>query len=87
MNKTKRIKLIKAMEMLARAVNDESVFMAWLTLGVADGDITENTDDDDLEYYTDDDVFADLMDTFLDLMSDAKKSGGLYFDNVLSKEA
>lgn len=82
MNKTERIKLVKAMEMLARAVNDESVFMEWLTLGVADGD----AENDDLEYYTEDDVFADLMDVFLDTMSDARKSGGLYFDNVLSKE-
>ncbi len=77
-----RIEFVKAMEMIARAVNDESVFMEWLSLGVADGD----AENDDLEYYTEDDVFADLMDTFLDVMSNARKSGGLYFDNVLSKE-
>lgn len=81
-----RIEMVKAMEMIARAVNDEGVFMDWLINGVADGDISENTDDTELEYYAEDDTFSDLMDTFLDLMSAAKKSGGLYFDNILSSK-
>ena len=41
--------------------------------------------DDELEYYTEDDTFAELMDTFLCLMSNAKKNGGLYVDGIVSK--
>ena len=85
MNKAERIKLVKAMEMLARAVNDEDVFMTWLISGVADGDIKDGTSDEELEYYIEDDTFADLMDTFLEVMKNAEKDGGLYFDNVVSK--
>ena len=36
--------------------------------GVADGDIRPDTTDEDLEYYIEDDAFADLMDTFLHIM-------------------
>ena len=81
----KRAELIKAMELLARAVNDETVFETWLLEGVADGDITGNVEDDEIEYYAEDKTFADLMDTFLNVMADAKKSGGLYFDGIVSK--
>ena len=87
MNKQKRIEVVKAMETLARSINDERVFLTWLSLGVADGDITENTPDKELEFYVEDDVsFADLMHTFLRCMNGAYKSGGLYVDNVVSKE-
>lgn len=82
-----RVQLVRAMEMLARAVNDEDVFMYWLISGVADGDINENTADEDLEYYTEDRRFSELMDTFLKLMSRANNSGGLYADGVVSNDA
>lgn len=77
MDKVKRIKVIKAMELLARQINDEEVFERWLTYGVADGD-------NDFKYYTNDETFSELMTTFLQCMSNAKKSGGLYCDGVLS---
>ena len=88
-----RIKMVKAMEFIARQINDEDVFYSWLSVGVADGDIeygdlqvTED-DADNLEYYySDDKEFADLMETFLRIMAKARKSGGLYCDNVVSKE-
>ena len=85
MNKQERIKMVRAMETIARCVNDEEVFDYWLTMGVADGDITDATTDEDLECYVDDESFAELMSVFLKLMSGAKKSGGLYFDRVVSK--
>lgn len=85
MNVYKRIEMVKAMEKLARAINDESVFETWLQIGVADGDITGNSETDDIEYYTDDETFADLMDTFLLIMENARKSGGLYYDGIVSK--
>lgn len=87
MNTKKRIEVVRAMETLARSINDESVFYKWLLCGVADGDIDENTTDEELEFYIEDDEqFADLMDTFLKCMSSAYKSGGLYVDKVVSKE-
>jgi len=80
-----RVQLVRAMETLARAVNNESVFMNWLSMGVADGDIKQDTTDDELEWYTEDDNLSELMDTFLDLMSDAKENGGLYCDGIVNK--
>ena len=80
-----RAKMVRAMETVARAVNDESVFESWLMCGVADGDINGSETDEDLEFYCEDKNFADLMENFLDLMKAAKKSGGLYKDGVVSK--
>lgn len=91
MKKVERIKMVKAMEYIARQVNDEDVFMGWLMVGVADGDIRYGDlsveDDDSAEYYTEDKNFSELMTTFLRLMSEAYKSGGLYCDRVVSKDA
>lgn len=39
MNRIERIKMVKAMEFIARQVNDENVFERWLIGGVSDGDI------------------------------------------------
>lgn len=92
MNSTKeRIIAVKAMEFLARQVNDEDVFELWLSEGVADGDIeygdvtARPEDEDNLDYYIKDENFADLMSTFLFLMKAAKKSGGLWCGDVTSK--
>jgi hypothetical protein len=85
-NKT-RVNMVRAMETIARAVNDEYVFDLWLSIGVADGDIDEDTTDEELEDYCDDETFAGLMDAFLKLMARAKKSGGLYCDDIASEEA
>ena len=85
MNLSRRAKVVRAMETIARCINDEEVFYYWLLCGVADGDIDDNTADEDLEYYCEDKTFADLMERFLDLMTAAKKSGGLYEDRIVSK--
>ena len=85
MNLSARAKVVRAMETIARCVNDEDVFYRWLLCGVADGDIDEDTTDEDLEYYCEDKIFADLMERFLDLMTAAKRSGGLYEDRIVSK--
>lgn len=85
MNLSRRAKVVRAMETIARCVNDEEVFYRWLLCGVADGDIDDDTTDEDLEYYCEDKAFADLMERFLDLMTAAKKSGGLYEDRIVSK--
>ena len=80
--------MIRAMETVCRNINDEEVFEHWLTLGVADGDIDGTETDEDLECYVDDDKnFADIMQTFLECMKYAHKSGGLYCDKVVSKHS
>ena len=93
MNKIERIKTVKAMEYLARQLNDETIFDEWLTSGVADGDIefgdlavkAEDMDELNTAWYCEDARFADLMDTFLHCMRRAYKSGGLFCDGVVSK--
>lgn len=90
MNKICRIKMVKAMEYIARQINDEDVFMLWRMVGVADGDIEygdleANKADADMDYYIEDDNFAELMATFLRAMKRAEKSGWLYCDKVVSK--
>lgn len=93
MKEIERIKLIRAMEFIARQVNDEEVFEGWLLCGVADGDIeygdlSVGADDPELfSYYTGDEDFADIMACFLRVMSRANKSGGLYCDGVVSADA
>ena len=67
MNTNERIKMLKAMEFIARNVNKESFLNGWLALGVADGDIEYGDlsvgpdDADELEYYLEDEPFADLL--------------------------
>ena len=86
MDKVERKRVVRAMELIARQVNDEDVFNIWLMCGVADGDIDYDGDITQVDdYYCEDEHFADLMETFLDLMKAAKKSGGLYCDDVVSK--
>lgn len=95
MNKVERVKMIRAMEFIARQINDEDVFQEWLEDGVADGDIeygdleVKDIDLDDavwngFEYYTENEPFDGLMTTFLKVMTKAWKSGGLYCDGVVS---
>lgn len=88
--KAERMKMVKAMEFIARQINDEDVFDRWLMVGVADGDIDygdldEFKDYSALEYYTQDSHFADLMQRFLNIISGARESGGLYCDGIVSK--
>ena len=78
MNKQERIEVVKAMDTLARCVNDEEVFGYWLSYGVADGDIAYGYAED----YIEDENLSELFGTFLKLMNYAKKSGGLYTDGV-----
>ncbi len=87
MKASERIKMVKAMEFIARQINDETIFNIWLMCGVADGDIEygDLTRDEVDDYYFDDSNFAGLMELFLDIMARAKKSGGLYCDGIVSR--
>ena len=93
MDTTKRIKMVKAMEFITRQINDEGVFEGWMIGGVADGDIkygdleVRDEDREDLAVYIEDESFADLMHTFLYLMKNASRSGGLCCDGVVSEAA
>ena len=81
-----RVAMVRAMETVCRNLNDEDVFMGWLMCGVADGDITPTTTDEEIasSYCEDDASFAELMDCFLRCMHRAYKSGGLYCGRVTS---
>ena len=91
-NREERIKLVKAMEYIARQINDEEVFDGWLMHGVPDGDIeygdldVTKEDFERFEFYIENDVFADLMHTFLKVMKSASRYGGLCCDGVIDKE-
>ena len=85
--KEERYNVVRAMELLARAINDENIFETWLLEGVADGDIDEDTTNEELEWYIEDDNFSELMEVFLYVMAKARRSGGLYFDGIVSKNA
>ena len=92
-NLEERVKMVKAMEFIARQINDEDVFSGWLMMGVADGDIPygdlnlpdELSEDAAYYYAVYDELFADLMRCFLRRMTAAAKSGGLYCGDVVSK--
>ena len=91
MNKSRildRKRMVKAMEFIARQVNDEGVLEGWLMCGVADEDIPyadfdPSTMDDD-DWYIQDDNFKDVMDCFLRTMVRASLSGGLYCGDIVS---
>lgn len=90
MNEVERLKMVKAMEFIARNVNDEGVFGRWLSLVVADGDIeygdlSANKLDEDMGYYIENYAFKDLMCQFLKVMQAAAKNGGLYCDGVIAQ--
>lgn len=81
-----RIEMVRAMETVARSINDENAFCGWLLNGVADGDIDEDTTDEDLEFYAEDDVFKEVMECFLRCMVRASKNGGLYCGGIATEE-
>lgn len=86
--KQERTRMVKAMEYICRQINNEIVFDGWLMNGVADGDIEYGdfaTVDDNMDYYIEDESFADLMGCFLRIMKGAERSGGLYCGGVVSK--
>lgn len=85
-NMKERVALVRAMETVARCINDGNVISGWLMCGVADGDITSTTTDEEIreEYCEDDENFIELMDTFLRCMLRANKSGGLFCGDVTS---
>lgn len=83
----KRTDIVRAMDTMVMCINDESLIDTWLSCGVADGDITEETTDKEIieAGYTSDTTFKELMDLFIKLMHKAGNNGGLYADGIVSK--
>ena len=86
MNLHERADMVRAMELICRCINDRDVFDPWLMCGVADGDITGEETDEDLEWYCENENFAELMACFLRRMAGAKRSGGLLCDDIVSAD-
>lgn len=91
-NLKERAKMVRAMEEVIRNLNDESFIDSWLMGGVADGDINNDTTDEDLEWYCEDRNFADIMALFSRIMYRATKEdysnkgdGTFYCDRVVGK--
>ena len=74
----RRIKMLEAMKHIVSSINDKNILERWLMLGIPDGDIN-------FANYCSDDAFEDIIHEFLIAMSRAKKSGGLYCDDVVGK--
>ena len=86
-NFKERISTIKAMDVIIRSLNDERDILWWLEDGVPDGEINEETTDEELYWLVDDDEsFADIMSTFIKIMKRQPVNGAMWVDNVLSKE-
>ena len=92
-----RMKMVKAMEFIARQVNNEEIFNAWLMDGVPDGDIEYGDFDvkdidgfycggDGWSQAEADENFSELMDAFMWVMKEAWKDGGLYCGEVCGGE-
>jgi len=85
MNKVKEIATaLRAMDFLARCVNNESYFMSWLMAGIADGDCESMNDEELVEYY--EGSLKDIIGVFLRTMKRAGKDGGLYIGDVVADE-
>lgn len=65
-NYKERVATVKAMDAIVRSLNDEGYLMNWLELGVPDGEVDDNTRDEDLYWLVENnDDFGDLMHTFV----------------------
>lgn len=86
-NFKERVSVIRAMDTIIRSLNDERDILWWLDSGVPDGEINEETTDEELYWLVDDDEsFADIMSTFVKIMRRQPVNGAMWVDNVLSKE-
>ena len=88
MNKQERLQAIRAMDTIAKMLNDENEYIWWANMGIPDGEIDETTKDKEIEWLCDDDIFPDLLFNFCRIfgMKKEKATGFLYCDNVTGKE-
>ena len=82
-----RVATVRAMDEIMRSLNDENKMMTWLMYGVPDGEIDENTKDEELYWLVEEDKsFADLMYWFIRIMNKVSPNGGMWVDGICSKE-
>lgn len=86
MNLSERVAMIRAMDTVARYINDDEAGDGWQIFGIPDGVIQNDTKDEELAYLCEDKTFSKLMSLFLHLMCMTNKAGGLYCDGVVSEE-
>ena len=88
MDKQERITAVRAMDTIAKMLNDEREYARWAMMGIPDGEIDENTKDEEIEWLCDDDIFPDLLFNFCRVfgMKKEKATGFLYCDGVIGKE-
>lgn len=85
-NLKERVSVIRAMDTIVRSLNDGRDVLWWFEYGVPDGEINEETTDDELLWLVDDDkLFADIMSTFVKIMKRQPINGAMWVDNVLSQ--
>lgn len=85
-NLKERVSVIRAMDTIVRSLNDGRDVLWWFEYGVPDGEINEETTDDELLWLADDDkLFADIMSTFVKIMKRQPINGAMWVDNVLSQ--
>jgi hypothetical protein len=85
-NSKERVSVIRAMDTIVRSLNDGRDVLWWFEYGVPDGEINEETTDDELLWLVDDDkLFADIMSTFIKIMKRQPINGAMWVDNVLSQ--
>lgn len=77
MDTLKRMRVLRAMDTMIRALNDEDWLDLWLMCGIGDGDADT---DEGLEFYLEDKVYGDMMARFARIMRRATT------DNVLFSE-
>lgn len=87
-DKQARIRVLRAMDTIAKCLNNENSYAWWAYVGIPDGAVNETTKDEDLEWLCDDDTFSELLLNFCRLfgMSKTMASGFLYCDGVVSAE-
>lgn len=90
-NEMKKAEVIRAMDILARAINNSDIFYEkWLTCGLADGEIDYSKPYEEQlntlieEELTDGEILSEMMGVFLSCMKDADEDGGLYVGGVHS---
>ena len=76
------------MDTIAKMLNDERDYARWALAGIADGEIEEDTKDEDIEWLCADDIFPDLLFNFCRVfgMKNEKATGFLYCDGVVAKK-
>lgn len=76
---------IRAMDTLARCVNDEYLFETWLMYGVADGDCESMNNIELYEYYYEDNEenFKEIVEVFRNIIKVTDKHG-LYIGDVVA---